>query len=633
MPSPTHVLRMESLERRDTPSGTAAVGARWADATALTLSFAPDGTAVGREKSDLFALMKSAGKSGDWQREVLRAFQTWAAETNANVAVVPDGGQAFGTTGDRQGDNRFGDIRVGSVPQSDGAVAQAVAPDPGVGTWSGDVLFNARRRFAVRPATPADGYDVYSTALHEAGHVFGLGHSADPASAVSEQYTRVKPGLTAGDAAGVRAIYGPRAADKYEGANGNDTFATATALTPGLYQAIVGDLSAAGDADVFTFTVPAFALGSSVTLRTAGISSVAAAVEVYDSTGKLVARSGAADPLHPKDLKLSLPTAFTAAKYFARVVSPNADVFAVGRYMLALNVDWAKANKSALAALDLGQNDTLAGAEQLPALGSSSERFRTDARLDRKGDVDVYAVTAPVVPSDDALLIEVRNLRGDHAVPDVRVFDAAGRPLVAQVLESTATKTTLQVLGVSRGAAYFLAVRSPDGKDATGDYRLSADFTDPVARGLTQLDSGVLSSYVDQAEGTLTLDSAQLVQLSLNVSAQSPADAAVSLQVFDDKNKLLGEWAVNPLTGQVNGSLLLDAGTYRVVVSVHGKKGQTAVPVRYWLFGGVSSDPIGPTAPSTSTLPNSPPPPPPPPPVYTSTGKTSSVPVGYPYKS
>lgn len=286
---------------------------------------------------------------------------------------------------------------------------------------------------------------------------------------------------------------------------------------------------------------------------------------------------------------------------------------------------------------DRGTNETLATASQLPNWSNEKQgRYRMTAELEGKADVDAYQLTAPTVPTADALQIEVRNLRGNRVAPEVKVYDVNGNPLVVQVLESGDSKTTLQVLGVSRGAKYYVVVRSPDGKDASGDYRLNATFTAPVVSGLTQLDSGVLNPYVTEAEGRLTLDNARLVQLSLNVASPSLGDAEVTLQVFADGEKgdaaPLGEWTVNPLTGQVNGSVLLPAGEYRVVVSVTSKKGQSAPTVRYWLFGAVSSDPIGPTATTTSTLTPTSPPPPPPPPPYTYTGTTTTT-VGYGYKS
>jgi hypothetical protein len=338
---------LESLDRRENPSITADVlGTPWADATALTLSFAPENTTLGGDKSKLFELMKSAGKGDAWRLELLRAFQTWAVQTNANVSVVSDSGDAFGVSGERQGDNRFGDIRIGATALSTDSLANAVLSDPGVGTWSGDVVFNTRQQFAVGPASPDSGYDLYTAALHEAGHVFGLDHSPDPASAMTVRYSGTKAGLTAADVAGIRAVYGVRAQDRFEGVTGNNTFTTATVLPPELYQQLVGDLTCVGDADVFSFTVPAGAEKPSVTLRTAGISAAVAAIEVYDSSGSLVARSNPTDPLRPKDLPLTLSNAKADTRYYARVSSPNADVFAVGRYLLTFNLDSLKVTGS-----------------------------------------------------------------------------------------------------------------------------------------------------------------------------------------------------------------------------------------------------------------------------------------------
>src|ERR1035438_9677714 len=49
--------------------------------------------------------------------------------------------------------------------------------------------------------------DLYSVALHEAGHALGLGHSDRP-GAVMYPYYRLSTGLTDDDIAGIRALYG-----------------------------------------------------------------------------------------------------------------------------------------------------------------------------------------------------------------------------------------------------------------------------------------------------------------------------------------------------------------------------------------------------------------------------------------
>src|SRR5947199_10265732 len=101
-------LTLEQLEDRTAP---AAFNVPWPEPDELTLSFAPDGTPAGNQPSALFRALNARMPTRAWQQEVLRAFQTWAAEADINVGLVADGGQAFGTLGLKQGDPRFGDIR------------------------------------------------------------------------------------------------------------------------------------------------------------------------------------------------------------------------------------------------------------------------------------------------------------------------------------------------------------------------------------------------------------------------------------------------------------------------------------------------------------------------------------------
>src|SRR5436305_40997 len=107
----TRPLYLEHLEDRCTPT---TFGNPWPDARHLTLSFAPDNTAIGTHKSNLSQLLNSQflNSNTNWQMEILRAFQTWAVNANINIGLVDDGGQAFGSSGIIQGDSRFGDVRV-----------------------------------------------------------------------------------------------------------------------------------------------------------------------------------------------------------------------------------------------------------------------------------------------------------------------------------------------------------------------------------------------------------------------------------------------------------------------------------------------------------------------------------------
>src|SRR5262249_57483142 len=81
-------LRLESLEDRCVP---ATWGNPWLDSQHLTLSFAPDGTPVGNQQSQLFQPPANAGggSATAWQLEVLRAFPTWAGDADITLAPSP----------------------------------------------------------------------------------------------------------------------------------------------------------------------------------------------------------------------------------------------------------------------------------------------------------------------------------------------------------------------------------------------------------------------------------------------------------------------------------------------------------------------------------------------------------------
>src|SRR5262245_38683770 len=103
-------LRVESLEDRSVP---AIFGQPWLDGRHLTISFAADGTSISGKASALGGVFSPLG-SDSAKLEVLRAFQTWAVNSNLNIGLVADSNWAFGTAGAIQGDPRFGDIRVGA---------------------------------------------------------------------------------------------------------------------------------------------------------------------------------------------------------------------------------------------------------------------------------------------------------------------------------------------------------------------------------------------------------------------------------------------------------------------------------------------------------------------------------------
>jgi len=216
-------LSVQQLESRDIP---AQFGIPWDNGTAITVSFAPDGTSVDRSASNLHELMAQSGLApAVWQNEILRAFQAWASQADLNIGVVRDSGASLGTAGKPQADPRFGDIRIFAAPLARSVLAITIPPGDLSGTRTGDIILNSNYNFGA-----GSGRDLYTVFLQEAGHSLGIGNSGELSSAMYEFYQGTRSGLSSADVAQVRSLYGARPANTWEPDGGNNTAATATNL-------------------------------------------------------------------------------------------------------------------------------------------------------------------------------------------------------------------------------------------------------------------------------------------------------------------------------------------------------------------------------------------------------------------
>ena len=591
----------------------------WADPGNLTISFAPDGTNIDGAASALFKEMGTATSA--WQTEILQAFQTWGAQVNVNVSVVPDDGSAFGSAGPLQGDARHGDIRIGarSLSECEAAIS---TPFDLFGTWSGELIFNTDKGFNL---TGAGGlYDVFTVALHEAGHIFGLPHSPYTSSALYEDYTTARTGLSSTDITNIKALYGAREADRFEGLLGNNTLATATTIsfvgnvlqltgldgTLGLAPYVVaGDLSKSTDVDVYRV----LAVGPSqfmVSLRTSGISSLKARLTLYNALGQQIATTVATNPMNG-DLTLTAKSILPVGTYYVKVAKAASDVFGIGEYRLAVGVDADKATHDPIIAglikADAHTNDSITTATPLGVqLPSSDSRwdFTLRARVSDGWDVDYYSVNT--LSSPGTLVVAVWGTNFGGVDPVVTVFDSAYRPVQAQVLTNDQIAMTLQVPNAAANSTYYVRIASNSATGAKpGDYFFGADFRSATIQP-QRLASTTLTQSAKQSTVTMTVYESQLFHFALaTVTANAQVQSAVRLSIYDSKGKEV--YTLFAEAGQtVSGDVLLAPGTYTLVFSAGTLDPTATLPsLGFTLDALVRSDPMGAAPCDTSSAPSS----------------------------
>jgi hypothetical protein len=604
------------------------------------LSFVPDGTDVAGVPSELFRTLDSQQPTADWQQEVLRAFQTWAAVADVNFALVPDGGQPLGTPGPDQGDPQFGDIRIAAVPMSPEVLSVSVPHDPFLsGTWSGDILLNDAAPSLGRADT------LFPVLLHEVGHVLGLDDSSDPAS-VMFPHLHDQTTLAPGDIATVRALYGPRVDDPFEGPGHNDTLQTATAMpepasydggTPLLFYA---DLSSNADVDFYTLTVPDGYDGPlTLRLQTAGVSLLAPHLTVLDASGHIL-DDVASTALGGDTLQVHLADVKAGQTYAVEVRGATNDDFGVGEYVVAasfdarttigpdaidrlarqsygyLSVDDIRAifrdPTGALFHVDAHTNDTFATAEDLAPAGAygSEAPDRITASLSDPTDVDVYRIETPEEDEGNGgdsgrplvMTVTVRATQVNGIMPTVAVFDEEQDPVPALVLAHGDGTFTIQVSEVQPNYDYFVRVSAdPTSGKLVGNYDLDVDYGHTDAAPASFLDASPDGPGQPQSY-SLVVEETQLFDLLLSATGPaSPRGADVRMTLTDDQGRVVAERTAT--AGETAGGdpVLLPPGVYQATFVVAGAVPSTAMAFR--LYGASLTDPIGPALDDTTLRP------------------------------
>ena len=618
-------LTVERLESRATPT---TFGVAWTDARHLTLSFAPDGTSVGGQSSTLFATLNATSPTAEWERIILQAFQTWAVQSNINLAVTADGGEPFGAPGAAHADPRFGDIRIGAIPMSPEALSVSVPHDPFMtGTWAGDMLLNSNVKFG------SGKTDLFTVALHEAGHVFGLGESSDPNSVMYGQLNGDKTGLSSGDIAAIQALYGTRAPDQYEGSNGNGTFGTATQLqeSNGFVGAtplvVYGDIGANADVDTYMFRSPTSTYSGAVTIRlqSTGRSLLAPKLTVFDAAGhaleQAVSTSMVGDTVY-----LHLNGISPNSNYYIRAEGATQDAFGVGGYALAVTFDGLLTtpasqidavlrgpydsltpsqlqtlftNASGAVNQDFGSNDTLGTATRLttPLGYAPNSHFEAIGSIAPANDVDDYTFRSPQFANNTTGVLNstVWILDAGGAAPQIDVFDRNQNLVPAQILANGDGTYTVQITGVESGRDYYLSIHAKRDGSGVGNYGLSADFGAQAATPATFATGNLTSAHPSQ-QFNLYVAETQLFQLLL--SAQGSA-GQVRMTIYDSAGNAVTTLTANAGDTVSGPGTLLKPGTYHVQFEQLG----TTAPLAFSVRGESGTDPIGPVANDPTTAP------------------------------
>ncbi len=262
----------------------AASGGQWTYPIRITYSLVPDGTSVGGVASNLYSTMNQYASTATWTAAIQKAAAIWETVANIQLVQVSDNGAAVGTSGDQQGDTRFGDIRIGAVPEQTGTLGLAFLP-PTVngGTVAGDLFFNSNVNW-----NSNSGFDLETVAIHELGHALGMSHSSVQAADMYASYNGVKQSFNTDDVNGIDSIYGAVAANT----TNNGTVSTAIDLTHQVNannQIVLGgqEIVSASDQEFYKVTVPQSTSGTmTVSIQATSLSSLAPRLTLYNSSGQ-----------------------------------------------------------------------------------------------------------------------------------------------------------------------------------------------------------------------------------------------------------------------------------------------------------------------------------------------------------
>ena len=649
-------MRLETLERRDVMT---TFGIPWPDARSLTVSFPTDEAQIGPYSNSLRSVLDQVADRKEWQEAVLRAFQTWAVETNLNIGLARDRGDHFGAVGLTQNDPRFGDFRIGAFPQT-GVLANATPFQTNAGTWAGDVLLNTQVNFFLnqwKPGVPLQippanekgpAVELYSVLLHEVGNALGLADLNRPGTVMHQTYLRPIGALTATDRTAIRALYGGVRRDIAEPV-ANNSRVTATFIdqrpTNGGRVPVVqkGSLTTSRDVDFYRFVPVANQEKVTIRLRANGISLLKSHLTVSDAQGRVLA-DAKADSIFDNDIELDIGSLKDHRQLFVRVAGNGSDVFTVGDYQLEIDyrnkalqpvsqpliydadavddddsarpylpeeaVDQIFAN-AGLIDLERGVNDTRATATRLQtSLGfNPNTRYETIGAL-TNADVDFFVFRSPVQRAS-AMSIRVESLGIAKATIHADIFDRAGNRVRAMATPTADGSVSFLLNSPTPNSDYFLRVSAKAQPVRTGNYVATVDFASDTLAAAAAANRETIAMGVTASTtptwSRVQVYKTQLFRLDLTARA-STSNAGVRISIYDAKRANVVFTIATSSGAPEVAFAWLQRGVYAVLIEPLVRTGIATSPVSYTLTAtGISDDqgplPIDPTDPYGGSYP------------------------------
>ena len=275
---------------------------------------------------------------------------------------------------------------------------------------------------------------------------------------------------------------------------------------------INGDLSTLNDGDYYKLTTPGLLglTGFAVRVQTSGYSLLTPRLSVLDAHGNVVNSVQKSSPLD-NDLSMYVKTLVPLSTYYVRIDQGTGTTFGIGSYHLAIDpvlistnvtnllnstvtgtVDTLflnnLLNNSLLSALPLG----LVPYAQTP--GDPNPGFTAYYRGDlaQTSQTSYYRVASPVGAAGSTTTLTAMVWAASTSLqPRLHVFDAAGKPVLAQVITNNGSTYTLQIQHAASNSTYFVEVASS--QSTSGNYCLAVDYHTSPPVVLQDLGGGTLT--------------------------------------------------------------------------------------------------------------------------------------------